>query len=212
MTTTCRIFTATSFIAALTLTACSQPAESEAATAAASVDSAAPSASTAQADIPADPGAPIAVGSTAPLFTTEGALAGKPFTLDLAAELKNGPVVLYFFPAAFTAGCTLESKEFADRNKDFEAAGAKVFGLSGDDIETLSRFSREACRDEFAVARAGDDIIKGYGVSLGEDSPLTSRTSFVIAQNGTVAMVHDDGNYRDHVRLTYEAVEKLKAG
>lgn len=212
MTTTCRIFTATSFIAALTLTACSQPAESEAATAAASVDSAAPSASAAQADIPADPGAPIAVGSTAPLFTTEGALAGKPFTLDLAAELKNGPVVLYFFPAAFTAGCTLESKEFADRNKDFEAAGAKVFGLSGDDIETLSRFSREACRDEFAVARAGDDIIKGYGVSLGEDSPLTSRTSFVIAQDGTVAMVHDDGNYRDHVRLTYEAVEKLKAG
>jgi peroxiredoxin len=106
----------------------------------------------------------------------------------------------------------LESKEFADRNKDFEAAGAKVFGLSGDDVETLSRFSREACRDEFAVARAGDDIIKGYGVSLGEDSPLTSRTSFVIAQDGTIAMVHDDGNYRDHVRLTYEAVEKLKVG
>lgn len=212
MTTTCRIFTATSFIAALALTACGQSAEGEAATVVASADSTAPTASAAQADSPADPSAPIAVGSAAPLFTTEGALAGKPFTLDLAAELKNGPVVLYFFPAAFTAGCTLESKEFADRNKDFEAAGAKVFGLSGDDVETLSRFSREACRDEFAVARAGDDIIKGYGVSLGEDSPLTSRTSFVIAQDGTVAMVHDDGNYRDHVRLTYETVAKLKAG
>ncbi|MEM1131928.1 MAG: peroxiredoxin [Pseudomonadota bacterium] len=159
-----------------------------------------------------DPGTRLAVGATAPMFTTDGALAGEPFTLNLEEELKNGPVVLYFFPAAFTSGCTLESKEFADRNDDFEAMGAKVFGLSGDDVETLSRFSTEACRDEFAVAQATPEIMTGYGVTSDyEGKTYASRTSYVIAQDGKVTMVHDDDDYRDHVRLTYEAVEELKS-
>ncbi|WOE76181.1 peroxiredoxin [Alterisphingorhabdus coralli] len=158
-----------------------------------------------------DPGTPLAVGAAAPMFTTDGALAGEPFTLNLEEELKNGPVVLYFFPAAFTSGCTMESKEFADRNDDFEAMGAKVFGLSGDDVETLSRFSTEACRDEFAVAQATPEILSGYGVALDPANLTTaSRTSYVIAQDGNIAMVHSEMDYRDHVRLTFEAVEKLK--
>ncbi|WP_438730145.1 peroxiredoxin [Parasphingorhabdus sp. DH2-15] len=194
-------------LAVLALCGCSQAPDAEAE----ATQNAAAQTPDRSASTPISPTEPIKAGTAAKMFTTQGALAGEPFTLDLAAELKNGPVVLYFFPAAFTSGCTLESKEFADRNAEFEAMGAKVFGLSGDDIDTLARFSREACRDEFAVAQADADIIKDYGVSLGDDSPLTSRTSFVIAQDGTVAMMHDDGDYRDHVRLTFEAVEKLKA-
>ncbi len=194
-------------LAALALCGCSQAPDGETE----ATQSAAAQIADTSASAPVSPTEPVKAGTAAKMFTTQGALAGEPFTLDLAAELKEGPVVLYFFPAAFTSGCTLESKEFADRNAEFEALGAKVFGLSGDDVDTLARFSREACRDEFAVAQADADIIKDYGVSLGDDSPLTSRTSFVIAQDGTVAMMHDDGDYRDHVRLTFKAVEKLKA-
>lgn len=191
--------------AALALAACQQQPAAETATDTAE----APAETTETAAAERDPGTPLAVGDTAPMFETEGALAGKPFKLDLASELKQGPVVLYFFPKAFTEGCTLESKEFADRNADFEAAGAKVFGLSADDTGTLAKFSTEACRDKFAVATATPEVIKGYGVALSPDKPLTSRTSYVIAPDGTVAMVHSDMDYQDHVRLTYEAVQKL---
>ncbi|MEO1044383.1 MAG: peroxiredoxin [Pseudomonadota bacterium] len=204
MRTVLTLFAAT---ALLGTTACNKsPGESAAAEA--SGDAAEATAETAAQD----PGTPLAVGAAAPMFTTEGALAGEAFTLDLAAQLKNGPVVLYFFPAAFTSGCTLESKEFADRNDDFEAMGAKVFGLSGDDVETLARFSTEACRDKFAVAQATPEIMSGYGVALDPANLITaSRTSYVIGQDGNVAMVHSEMDYRDHVRLTYEAVEKMKA-
>lgn len=198
-------------IAASTLlatTACNETG-ADAATAAARAIGEETASSADQAETPA-PGTPLAVGAKAPMFTTAGALAGEAFTLNLEDELKNGPVVLYFFPAAFTSGCTLESKEFADRNAEFEAMGAKVFGLSGDDVETLSRFSTEACRDEFAVARADADVMAGYGVAIGSgDQPMAGRVSYVIAQDGTVAMVHDDPSYRDHVRLTFEAVQKM---
>lgn len=189
----------------LALTACQQQPAADA-----TVQAEETSADVADAgDAERDPGTPLAVGDTAPEFVTDGALAGKPFKLDLAAELKNGPVVLYFFPKAFTEGCTLESKEFADRNADFEAAGAKVFGLSADDTETLARFSTEACRDQFAVATATPEIIAEYGVALSPDKPLASRTSYVIAPDGTVTMVHSDMDYSQHVKLTYEAVQKL---
>lgn len=151
------------------------------------------------------------VGAIAPMFTTQGALAGKPFTLDLAEQLKKGPLVLYFFPKVFTSGCTAEAHEFAERSDDFAKLGAHVVGLSADSIGELSKFSREACRDKFAVARATPEIIKAYDVKM-PVMDMTNRTSFVIAQDGRIAFIHSDMDYQHHVRLTYEAVRKLKEG
>lgn len=154
--------------------------------------------------------APPKVGDIAPLFKTKGALAGKPFDLDLAEQLKKGPLVLYFFPKVFTSGCTAEAHEFAERSAEFAKLGANVVGLSADDLEGLSKFSKEACRDKFAVAQATPDIIKAYDVKL----PVvdrTNRTSFVIGQDGKIKFIHSEMDYKDHVKLTYEAVQKLKA-
>lgn len=155
----------------------------------------------------------LPVGTKAPIFATEAALAGKEFGFNLRAALAKGPVVLYFYPKAFTQGCTLEANAFAEAMPEFKALGASVVGMSNDDIETLKRFSREACRDAFPVGVASRQVIDAYDVALvreGKDTGITSRTSYVIAQDGRIAMVHSDMDYRDHVRLTLEAVHKLK--
>ena len=88
----------------------------------------------------------LPVGARAPDFTTGGALAGRPFRLNLARELRHGPVVLYFYPQAFTGGCTLEAHAFSEAAADFRRAGATVVGMSADDYDTLRRFSVEGCR------------------------------------------------------------------
>jgi peroxiredoxin Q/BCP len=147
-------------------------------------------------------------GVAAPRFTTTAALAGRTFAFDLTARLREGPVVLYFFPRAFTQGCTLEANAFAEAMDDFEAAGASVLGMSGDDIATLQRFSREECRDAFPVGRATAEIVAGYDVAMGT-SGMTSRTSYVIARDGRVVMVHSDMDWREHVSRTLAAVRAL---
>jgi len=111
--------------------------------------------------IVADPaGAALPVGRSAPDFRTMGALNGKPFRLHLAEQLKAGPVVLYFYPKAFTKGCTLEARAFSEANPQFAAAGARVIGLSADDMPTLKRFSVEHCRGKFPVATASNKMIR----------------------------------------------------
>ncbi|MEA3262020.1 MAG: peroxiredoxin [Pseudomonadota bacterium] len=155
----------------------------------------------------------LPVGATAPVFATQGAKAGKPFAINLRAALRKGPVVLYFYPKAFTQGCTLEAKAFADASPQFAAAGATVVGMSADDLPTLQKFSTEACRDKFAVAIATPAIIKAYNVDLqreGVSTGLTTRTSYVIGQDGKVRFVHSNMDYKDHVRLTLEAVQALR--
>jgi alkyl hydroperoxide reductase subunit AhpC len=152
-------------------------------------------------------------GAVAPDFTAQGALGGKPFSIHLKQALKRGPVVLYFYPKAFTQGCTLEAHAFADATPDFAKAGATVIGMSNDDVATLTRFSTEECRNKFAVASATPTIIKAYDVDLqqaGKSTGLTTRTSYVIAPSGKVTMVHSDMDYRDHVKLTLAAVQALK--
>ena len=159
--------------------------------------------------------AALAPGAKAPDFDTRGALAGKVFHVHLADQLKHGPVVLYFFPAAYTGGCNAEAHAFAEAIDDFRAAGATVIGMSADDVPTLQRFSAEKCAGKFAVASAGAAVIRSYDVALGRQiagRDVTKRTSYVIARDGRVAFVHDDLNPAEHVALTLAAVRKLKAG
>src|ERR1700727_480997 len=151
-------------------------------------------------------------GAQAPAFTTQATLAGKPFTFSLADALKNGPVVLYFYPAAFTKGCTVEAHEFAEATDKFKGLGATVIGVSHDDIDTLNRFSVSECRNKFAVAADGDQkITKEYDAVLARKPEYADRTSYVIAPNGKIIYEYTDLNPDKHVENTMAAVEKWKA-
>ncbi|MCJ2186166.1 peroxiredoxin [Novosphingobium beihaiensis] len=164
--------------------------------------------------LPAAAFADLPVGTKAPMFRTSVALGGKTMRFSLRQNLRQGPVVVYFFPKAFTAGCTAEAHAFAEATADFAAMGATVVGLSADDLPTLRKFSTEECRDKFAVGVASPQIIKGFDVALsrpGLSTAMTKRTSYVIAQDGTITMVHSDMDYRDHMKLTLAAVKKLAA-
>lgn len=154
-------------------------------------------------------GAALPVGAKAPNFTTVGSLNGKPFRLNLKDQLKNGPLVLYFYPKAFTEGCTLEAKAFSDAIPAFRKAGARVVGLSADNLDTLKKFSVEACRGQFPVATANPELIKAYDVKL-PVAPVSSRTSYVIARDGRVTFVHSDMSWKEHVAQTLAAVQALK--
>jgi thioredoxin-dependent peroxiredoxin len=153
--------------------------------------------------------AALAVNARAPMFSLPGAQGGRRMTVNLARMLRNGPVVIYFFPRAFTDGCTIESRAFAEAMPQFRRARATVIGLSGDDIETLARFSTEACRGAFPMVSASSNLMAQYDVALRPG--ISNRTSYVIAQNGTIAHVHNDMNPNDHVRETLEAVRDLDA-
>jgi len=154
--------------------------------------------------------AALQVGAKAPDFTTVGAVGGKEFKIHLAQQLKKGPVVLYFFPKAFTQGCTLEAHAFSDATADFKKAGAQVIGLSADDLPTLQKFSVEACRNAFPVATATPATQKAYDVAWAEHPGLTTRTSYVIDRSGRIVMVHDDLDWSQHVAKTLATVKSLK--
>lgn len=155
--------------------------------------------------------AALAVGDKAPDFATQASLAGKPFPFALKDALQQGPVVLYFYPKAYTSVCTVEAHEFAEATPEFEMLGARVIGISGDDIETLNRFSVEACRNKFAVAAASKEVIKAYDVALPVVSDRSNRTSYVIAPDGTIIYVYTALDAEGHVRNTLDAVRKWRA-
>lgn len=155
--------------------------------------------------------AALPVGAKAPLFTTQAAIGGKPFSFTLATALKKGPVVVYFFPAAFTSGCTVEAHAFAEANEDFTKAGATLIGLSADGIDKLAKFSVEACRNKFPVGTASAAMISGYDVPLKAGATMTNRTSYVIAPNGRIVYALSEMNPLGHVTGTLTAVRALKA-
>ena len=154
--------------------------------------------------------AALKVGAKAPEFTTTGAVGGKEFKLDLAEQLKKGPVVLYFFPKAFTSGCTAEAHAFSQAIGDFKKAGAQVIGMSGDDLKTLHDFSTRECRSAFPVASATAATQKAYDVAWAAHPGITTRTSYVIDKKGRIVMVHDDLDFSQHVAKTLAAVKALK--
>lgn len=158
--------------------------------------------------------AALAPGAKAPLFTTQGAMAGQAIKVNLAAALRKGPVVLYFFPAAFTPGCNAEAKAFADNLDQFTAAGATVIGLSADGQDKLKQFSSAHCAGKFAVATATPAIIRKYDVALGQPFQgrnITNRTSFVIDRHDRIVFALTDSAPGAHIRETLATVQKLAA-
>ncbi|MEO5809791.1 MAG: peroxiredoxin [Sphingomicrobium sp.] len=157
--------------------------------------------------------AALPTGALAPDFRAVGALGGKTFKVHLADQLRHGPVVLYFYPKAFTSGCTLEAHAFSEAMPEFRKAGAQVIGMSADDLPLLKRFSTEACRSDFPVATATKAVVKAYDVALASahgTSTMTNRTSYVIARDGHIVMVHSDLDWKDHVAKSLAAVRALK--
>src|ERR1700739_2544894 len=151
-------------------------------------------------------------GAQAPDFTTQATLAGKPFTFSLADALKKGPVVLYFYPAAFTPGCTVEAHNFAEATDKFKALGATVIGVSHDNIDTLNKFSVSECRSKFAVAADPDEtIIKAYDAVLGKKPEYSDRTSYVITPDGKILYTYTDLKPDHHVENTLAALKAWKA-
>jgi thioredoxin-dependent peroxiredoxin len=156
--------------------------------------------------------AALTTGTQAPDFSTQATLAGKPFQFSLADALKKGPVVLYFYPAAFTPGCTIEAHEFAEATEKFNALGATVIGVSHDDIEKLNKFSVSECRNKFAVASDADQkITKAYDAVLAAKPEYANRTSYVIAPNGKIIYEYTAMSPDKHVENTMAAVEKWKS-
>lgn len=151
----------------------------------------------------------LPVGAKAPEFRTQGAQGGRVFDVQLSKLLKRGPVVLYFFPAAFTSGCTIEAREFAQASDEFAKNGATILGVAADPIDKLSKFSVEECRSKFPVAVATPQMIAAYNVAL-PTTTRSNRTSFVIGRNGRIAYVYSAMRPEGHVSGTLGAVRQLK--
>ena len=153
-------------------------------------------------------------GGKAPNFELQGALAGKPLTFSLKQALKKGPVVLYFFPAAFTSGCTLEAHDFAEATDQFNQLGATVVGVTAGNVDRVAEFSSVECRNKFEVAAdPGAKVAAKYDATMGEgDKMISNRTSFVIAPNGKILLSYTDGNPDAHIQKTLDAVKAWRDG
>jgi peroxiredoxin len=119
---------------------------------------------------------------------------------------------LYFYPAAFTPGCTVEAHEFAEATAKFKALGATVIGVSHDPIDTLNKFSVSECRNKFAVASDADQhITKAYDAVLWIKPEYANRTSYVIAPNGKILYEYTALSPDKHVENTLAVVTKWAA-
>jgi peroxiredoxin Q/BCP len=152
--------------------------------------------------------AALAVGTKAPDFTLQATKGGNVFTFSLADALKSGPVVLYFYPAAFTTGCTIEAHEFADAIDQYKALNATVIGVSHDPLDKLQKFSVSECRSKFAVAADTDQTVeKSYDAILAKAPQYANRTSYVIAPDGSIVYTYTDMDPSKHVDNTLAALQ-----
>jgi peroxiredoxin len=168
--------------------------------------------------------AALKTGAAAPEISAKGVTGGKEFAFKLSDALKKGPVVMYFFPAAFTSGCTIETQKFADKAEEFKAAGATLVGLTAgaamadgkmasatDNLARLAEFSKEHCRDKFPMVAVNADTVKAYDVVLTGRPDWSNRTSFVIAPDGKILLSHTDMAPDSHIAKTLETVKAWKA-
>lgn len=176
--------------------------------------------------------AALKTNDKAPDFSTKASLAGKEFNFSLKDALKKGPVVVYFYPSAFTGGCNIEAHTFAENKDKFDAAGASVIGVSRDSIQRLNAFSSdpEYCAGKVAVASDVDGAIAtSYGLTktairagmkdtrgVEIDHDFTERTTFVVTTDGKVSAVFSTADDKvspaDHVAKSLAAVQQLKSG
>lgn len=171
--------------------------------------------------------AALQAGASAPAFTAQASLAGKPFTFSLKEALAKGPVVVYFYPSAFTGGCDLQAHTFAVDKDKFTAAGATIVGVSLDNIQRLNDFSADPqyCAGKFPTASDADgSISKSYelkvkqgspeykdvrGVAIGHD--FVERTTFVLTKDGKIAQTITGVAPDQNVAQALEAVQHLTA-
>lgn len=169
-------------------------------------------------------------GDTAPDFSAPASLAGKEFTFSLKDALKKGPVVVYFYPSAYTGGCNLEARSFAQSKDQFDAVGATIVGVSHDSIARLNDFSAdpEYCAGKFPVASDPDGkIAKSYDLKVMEGKPgfkdtrgveidhaFTERTTFVISPDSkivaTLSSADDKIAPADHAGKSLAVVTEMK--
>jgi peroxiredoxin Q/BCP len=156
--------------------------------------------------------AELSPGIRAPLFTVEATLGRRVFTFDLASALKKGPVVLYFYPAAFTEGCTQEAHDFADAIQKYKALGATVIGVSKDDIAKLKAFGTSECRSKFPVASDADlAIARKYDAIIDFQHNLyANRVSYVIAPDDRIVYAYSSLDPDKHVANTLHALRELE--
>jgi peroxiredoxin len=156
--------------------------------------------------------AALAVGATAPDFSAQASQGGKQFPFKLSEALKKGPVVLYFFPAAFTSGCTIEAHEFAEASEDYKKLGATLIGVTAGNIDRLTEFSVSECRSKFPVAAdPGAKIAESYKSTLAIYPGHSDRTSYVIAPDDKVIFVYSNLGADQHVEKTLDAVKAYRA-
>ena len=156
--------------------------------------------------------AALTVGAAAPDFSAQASQAGKQFPFKLSEALKKGPVVLYFFPAAFTSGCTIEAHEFAAASDDYKKLGATVIGVTAGNIDRLTEFSVSECRSKFPVAAdPGAKIAGRYKSTLAIFPGHSDRTSYLITPDSKVAFVYSNLGADKHVAKTMEALKAYRA-
>jgi thioredoxin-dependent peroxiredoxin len=169
--------------------------------------------------------AALQAGASAPQFTTQASLAGKPFTFSLKDALARGPVVVYFYPAAYTTGCDLQAHTFAVNKDKFTAAGATIIGVSLDSIQRLNDFSADPnyCAGKFPTASDADgSIAKSYDLKVSEGPPglkdvrdvqighaFVERTTFVLTKDGKIAQTITGVAPDKNVEQALDAVEHL---
>lgn len=169
--------------------------------------------------------AALQAGSAVPPFEARASLAGEEFDYSLSSALEQGPVVVYFYPSAYTQGCNIQAHEFAVNMEKFKAAGASVIGVSLDSIERLNDFSAdpEYCAGELAVASdENGEIAKAFDISvrgprdgmkdtrgLDIEHGTAERTTFIVAADGTISEVIGGVSPMENVQKSLEAVQKL---
>ncbi len=164
-------------------------------------------------------------GDTAPAFTLQASLAGKAFQYSLGDALKKGPVVVYFYPSAFTGGCNLQAHTFSEHRADFDAAGATIIGVSLDSIARLNDFSADPqyCAGKVAVAsdpegktaRAFDLKVQGApgavqdsrGVTIDHD--FAERTTFIVGADHKVLATIGGVSPAENVKAALKFVQEL---
>ncbi|MBS0438723.1 MAG: peroxiredoxin [Proteobacteria bacterium] len=156
--------------------------------------------------------AELKVGAKAPEFSLPAWLAGNPFTFDLDAALKKGPVVVYFFPAPHTSGCNVEAHLFSEAIDQFKAYNATVIGVTAGNLDQISDFSKETdhCSGKFAVAAdKGAAIAKQYDSILTMKPDWSNRTSYLIDPSGKVAAAYEAMSPKEHVSEMLAALKAL---